>query len=135
MASPETVVALIARTPRRFDDARLLHLLGRVLVLLRPLHHRGGAIRRITDQKALLHIVPEIAALQIRTRGLRLLRLLETAMVELREFGHQREEPLALPGRRILLLLDLHPALLGELLHGLDESEPVHLLDELDGVP
>ena len=129
------MVAEVAGTRRPLDDAGGLQFFGRIAVLLRPLEDVRDAVRRVADEIVRLNLLAEIALLQVLARKLALLRLLETTAVELRDFGEEREDPLALAGGRVLLLLDLHAALFGQLLDGLDEGEAVHLLDELDGVP
>jgi len=128
----EAVVAAVARPVRRLDDACGLELFRRVLVLLGPAQDVRDAVRRVADPPVLRDGAGEGAALKVFPRGLALLRLKEAAAVERGELGHQRVEALAEARVGVFGLLDLDAALLGELLHGLDEREALLLLHELD---
>ena len=130
----EAVISLVARARRRAHHAGRLELLRRVAILLGPLEDRRRAGRRVADRPRLLRLVAQVARGEVLARGRRLLRLHEAAAVERGELGHQRVEALAQPRLRVLALLDLNPALRRQLAHRLDEGEPLHLLDELDGV-
>ena len=133
--SAEAVVAPVAGSPvRRLDYARIGEFLRRKAVFLRPREDGGDAHRRIADEEVVLNLLVQFALLEIRPRRSRLLHLLETAVVELGEFGHQREEPRPLARRGVVLRLDLHAALRGQLLHRLHEGQPLLLLDELEHV-
>ena len=99
-------------------------------MLLGPSQERHVAPRRIADAKLLADFPFKVARLQVGARRLRLLRLQQASPEERRQLRMKRVKARALPRLGVLLFRNLDPALLRELLHRVDEFQPLVLLDE-----